>query len=269
MKDAQNAAVCIRLFGNFSVSRGRAVVSDEAWHTEANNMLFKVLASGPGRLFSQDELIEILWPKGDPKRAAASLRRRIAELRRILEPDLKSGRQSHYVQTRRGGYSFNPRSDCWIDVVAFSQHIVKGKAREERGAHGEAQQAYEAALALCTGEYLSEDRYAEWALDRRDAHWRGQHLDLLERLAECCARGGQYRRAIRHCRALLRQHPYHEQAYRQLMLYYHLSGFNAEVEQAYRQCRHALKEVEAEPASETRALLESIRQGGVRGVKQK
>jgi DNA-binding SARP family transcriptional activator len=88
----------IDLLGKFRVWRDDVQIEPEEWRTEKAKALLKILLT-ERRVFTQDELIEYLWPDFDPDKAAVNLRVRISELRHILEPDLERGSQSRYILT--------------------------------------------------------------------------------------------------------------------------------------------------------------------------
>jgi DNA-binding SARP family transcriptional activator len=53
-----------------------------------------------------------------------------------------------------------PGGDLWVDAEAFEAADLSAQRIREPG-------AYEAAIELCAGEHLPEDRYEERAVDRR------------------------------------------------------------------------------------------------------
>lgn len=86
-------ALRISSLGTFEVWQEGQLIQD--WKREKTKALFKILLCEPGRVFSQDELIEYLWPDLDPKSAASNLRSRVGELRHVLEPQLQKGSASN------------------------------------------------------------------------------------------------------------------------------------------------------------------------------
>ncbi len=223
----------IQLFGPCAVWRMGQLIPAGSWAQEKTKSLLKVLASQPGRVFTHDELIEWLWPETDPQKARKTLKSRIAELRRLLEPRLRRGQASRFIATHREGYSFKPEADCLIDLQEFVHGSEMGRAAEDAGRYEQAVAAYEKALRWCEpGELLAEDLYENWAISIRQS-WEQSCLDLLSHLADCHARLGHYRRAVAWSRQIVRKEPYRESAYRQLMLYYYLAGSPGEALRVY------------------------------------
>ncbi|MBI3660427.1 tetratricopeptide repeat protein [Candidatus Acetothermia bacterium] len=261
----------IQLFGNFQIWRDDELIPSEAWETKIAKSILKILLTEPGRVFSQDELLEYLWPDLDPKKASASLRVRLSELRHVLEPDLKrkKGTPSSYILTRPTGYCFNTESEHSLDTQEFSEFADQGKAFEQAEKFEEAIKTYERAAELYQGNFLAEDHYADWALPYTEK-WRQAFLSVLAQLADCHARLGQYQRAIARCRQVQRIEAHREEIYRQLMLYYYLSGNQNEALQTFEQCRKALADsLDVEPSPATQELYQQILRREIPGIDEK
>ncbi len=240
-------------------------LAPEAWKNAKTKALLEILASERGRVFAADELMERLWPGGElsVRSAASNLRSRVAELRRILEPDLSRGERSRYILTRRGGYALSSESDCWIDTEEFSQLEELGRRAYREGDFESAVGAFERAVALYRGEYLAEDRYEEWALQIRE-RWRERFVELLSLLADCLARRGEYARAILSLERALSESPLDERLYRQMMVYAFCGGERARAVRAYERCCRVLeRELGERPSSQTEELYRQIRAEGV------
>lgn len=248
----------VRLLGDFQVRRDGDLVS---WSNARTKALFQILVGERGRYFSKDQLIEWLFPEADPQRAAANLRGRVGELRRLLEPGLKSGSKSLYILTRPEGYCFNPQVDCRIDSEEFSRHLQEGERFFREGSFGEALKAFEKATQIYRGDYLPEAMYEEWALEKR-AHWEEHYLRALERLVEINGRLGRFPEARARCLQILERYRCRESAWQQLMRLHAAMGERAEALRIYERCRETLhSELGVEPDPTTQALYESLRQG--------
>ncbi|MFN4218988.1 MAG: ATP-binding protein [Candidatus Bipolaricaulia bacterium] len=247
------------LFGRFSLERDGQLLGREAWRNAKTQALLKILSSERGRVFSPDELIEYLWPDGELRSAASNLRSRVAELRKILEPQLTHGEQSRYILTQRGGYLLSAESDCWIDAEEFSHCEERGRRAHGAGDFDEAIRAFEGAVALYRGEYLAEDRYEEWALQIRE-RFRERFVEVLSLLADALARRGQYRPALSYLERALTESPLHETLYRQMMIYAFCAGDRGRAYRAYERCRTLLeRELGERPSSQTEEIFRQIR----------
>lgn len=251
----------IRLFGSFEVRRGADPLPPNVWGRRKTQDVLKVLAGERGRVFAQDELIEVLFPDLDPDKARTNLQARVSRLRKVLEPDLGRGSESQFIRQVGEGYCLARDASCWIDVEAFRHQMTSGQERENAERWSEATNHYDQALMLYRGVYLADDRYAEWVLALREQYSQ-LYLETLERLTHCHIRLGQYRRAIKRCRQALEAEPYRESAYRQLILGYAYRGDRQKARQAYEACQVALREhLDAEPAEQIRELIDRIEQG--------
>ncbi len=257
----------IRLFGGFEVWRGEERL-DPLLSRQARTLL-KVLLLAEGRPVLSDQLIEILWPEDpfarDLDQARRSLRARVYELRRVLEPDRSAPYRYRYLQTVSGGYRFALESEEQLDVAAFWAHWKQAQALEEEGRYAEAAREYEAALALYRGDLLPEDRYEEWARAPREELQRA-HLQVLMGAAEAYARQGKYRRALELGEGALRRAgelgEVREDLYRRLMLYHAQLGNVAGGVRLYERCRRELAERWGlEPSAQTQKLYERLRRG--------
>ncbi len=247
----------IRLLGAFEVLRDGVAVPDSAWGRQKTKTLLKILLTDPGRVFTQDQLIEALFEGENPARAVENLYGRVSELRRTLQPELKRGAESSFVRRREQGYVFDP-THVEVDTLAFQRELRQAEAHAEANDIPAAAERFEAALALYRGDLLPEDRYEAWAEDTR-AQLRERYLEALVRLAGCYEALGRLRQAISCCQRVLHVEPYRESVVRQLMKYQAATGQRAQALSTYNEGVRALQEhLDVEPAAETRSLYERI-----------
>ncbi len=264
MERTSEKGLKVRLFGRFEVWLDKKLIPPTAWPQRKTQTLLKVLLTERGRVFTQDQLIEYLFPELDPQMARKSLYGRISELRHLLEPKLKRGRDSQYIlRVEGGGYCFSKEVPCWLDTEEFEKHCELAHKLAETHQWLQAIKRYQRAMDLYRGPYLAENLYEEWSLAPRE-HWREIHLRALGQQAECHARLAQYEQAIELCRRVIEVEPYRESAYRAKMLYHYYAGEQLEAKQTYQACVKVLKEeLEVEPSHETQELYELILQGQV------
>ncbi len=247
----------VRLLGAFEVLRDGVLIPDEAWGRKKAKTLLKVLLTEPGRIFTQDQLIEALFEGESPKRGLENLYSRVSELRRALEPGLERGTDSSFIRRRGQGYLFDP-THAEVDTLAFQKALRRAESLAEAKDLRAAAEVFEAGVALYRGELLVEDRYEAWAEGSR-SQLRDQYLEALSRLAECYEALGRLRQAISCCQRVLQLEPYREGMVRQVMEYLYRAGWRAQALDAYSEGVRALREhLDVEPAAETRALYEQI-----------
>ncbi len=259
MTDLHGAALKIRLFGRFEVWRESVVLQAQMWPQKQTQALLKILVSERGRVFNQDQLIDAIFSHLDVNKAGQSLRARLSELRRLLEPKLSGGRKSQYIlSTGAQGYCFCPTVSCWVDAEIFQKTIQSAQELEREKEWSQAAQVYQEALLLYQGDFLSDDLYEEWTLTLREK-WRQIYQSALVRLADCHAHLGQYDIAIEKCLEVLQRAPTQEPVYRQAMLYHYLMGDKSAAVRTYHSFIQILKEeMQLEPSAETRALYQQI-----------
>ena len=248
----------VRMLGTFEVLVGGRSIPDSAWPRRKTSELLKVLLIRPGERLTIDQLIEALWPEASPASATRNVQARVSELRRVLEPDLRKGSDSKYVKHVGEGYALALGDDLWLDTGVFRSQLAEAHDLADRGERIKAIEAFEEAIALYRGDFLAEDRYAEWAEATRQA-LRELYLEGLSGLADCYAELGRLRQAISCCQRILGAEPYRESVIRQLMLYEDSSGHRSNALLTYEEGEKALREhLDVEPESATKALYDSL-----------
>jgi predicted ATPase/DNA-binding SARP family transcriptional activator len=252
----------IKLFGNFEAWLNDEVIPAKSWPQRKTQMLLKILLSQRGQVFTQDQLIDMLFADQALDSAKRNLTKRLSELRNILEPDRGRGVASQFITRIGEGYCLDADAPCWVDVEAFETALDAARRHEDDGDWTQALAAYRQADDLYRGELLSEDRYEEWTIQLRD-HWHERHLSGLEQLAECHARRGKFNLAIEQAERALQLDGNRERPYRQLMIYYWREGEQSKVHQTYQKCVEVFEELGVDASSETHTLYQNIQDGNV------
>jgi predicted ATPase/DNA-binding SARP family transcriptional activator len=241
----EDTFVQICLLGGFAVVARGGPVPDEEWRLRRARTLVKLLALAPERRMHREQLVEVLWPDGDP--AGNSLHQVLYTARRALgagegEPVRLALRDD--VVTLAG-------DGIWVDVDAFEERAAA--ARLSPTVH-----AYRAALDVYGGELLPEDRYEDWVAPRRQS-LREAHIGLLMELAELYAEQGETAAAAEALQRAVVEDPLHEAAHRRLMRLFADDGRRQQALAQYQQLRDALRhELEADPDPQTSALYREI-----------
>src|SRR5919197_1375223 len=186
------AGLGIQLLGAFGVRVSGSPVPDGAWRLRRAKSLVKLLALAPERRMHREQVVELLWPGGDP--AGNGLHQVLYTARRAL------GAGDHLVL--RDDVVALVGDDVWIDVQAFE--LATAAARD-----GRTIDAYRAALALYAGELLPEDRYEDWTAARRES-LRETYLALFVELGELQVAAGDAAGAIATLHRAVVEDPRHE-----------------------------------------------------------
>ena len=226
-------ALAIRLLGVFQVAvRGQAV-KDAQWTRPQARTLLKLLALEPTQQMHRQRLIELMWPTVDPESGAANLHKIIHMARRALEPKLRSGADSQFIVTSHQHVQLCAPGELWIDANVFERLAARAR-------HSHSVADYEEALALYRGDLLAEDAYADWCAQKRE-QLRGVRDELLLGLGRACATRGHYERAIRQFDALLANAPANEEAHRELMHLYAITGRRSAALRQFARCSEAVR----------------------------
>ncbi|MGD8402467.1 MAG: BTAD domain-containing putative transcriptional regulator [Anaerolineales bacterium] len=114
--------------------------------------------------------------------------------------------------------------------------------------------------ALCYQGELLSDFYDDWILPLR-AHYQTLYLDVLMRGVETARAQSEYQLAIEYARKILENDIANERAHQHLMFCHITLGDRNKALGQYETCQNALQdELGVEPARETRALYEWIKQ---------
>jgi DNA-binding SARP family transcriptional activator len=245
------AALAVRLLGEFRVDVRGQVVTDAQWTRPQARMLLKLLALEPTHQIHRQRLIEVMWPSIDPAAGAANLHKIIHMARRALEPTLRSGADSRFIITSRQHVQLQAAGGLWIDAEAFE--LLASRAR----ASGIAAE-YEDALTLYRGVLLAEDPYADWCAPKRE-QLHALRDDLLLGLGRTCSAHGLYPRAIQQFENVLATAPANEDAHRELMRLYALSGRRSDALRQFARCSAAVRaELDADVEDATLQLYRQI-----------
>jgi WD40 repeat protein/DNA-binding SARP family transcriptional activator len=247
-QEADMAHLSLSLLGTFqAMLDGRPVTGFESNKVRA---LLAYLAAEADRPHSRQTLAGLLWPDYPDRSALNNLRSALANLRQAI-----GDRQAEppFLIITRDTLQFNLASDVALDVSAL------------QGLSGLKIDQLERVIDAGRGSFLEgfslgdSPPFEEWVLFRREQINR-QTLEALQRLAVHFEEAGDYHRASLYARRRLELEPWGEETHRQLMRALALSGQRSAALAQYEACCQLLKqELDVEPARETTALYESLR----------
>lgn len=247
----------IQTFGQFRLWRdGQAIAGWERPQAETVVKLLLVRRAAGGRAVAADELITRLWPDSDEEAGRKKLLPLISNARRTLEPDIEP-RDSNFILRSAGGYFFDLTSANW-DLARFRMHLQVGRRLVQEERWDEAVAELTQGRALYLGDFLAEDRYADWAAGiRREI--AAEFRDLLILLADAFSALNRYAEAVEVCQAALRKDPLLESVYRRLMRLHYCNGDKGQALKVYRDCIKLFEELFGEsPTAATRHLYQAI-----------
>ncbi|MEZ4731002.1 MAG: BTAD domain-containing putative transcriptional regulator [Caldilineaceae bacterium] len=237
----------LTLFGSPEVRfNGQTVTGFRS--SKAQALLYYLAVTG--RPHTRPTLAGLFW--GDQPEAAArtSLSKCLSNLRDLVGDAVLVDRQT---------VAFNRHQPYHLDTEGF----LAGMGQPPTPA---TLSTWQAALGLYRGDFLEgfyvreAPDFEQWVLVQR-AHYREAVLHGLHTLANYYEQQGDLPQAITHTRRLLTLEPWREEAHRQLMTRLARSGQRAAALAQFETCRRVLEEeLAVEPAAETVALVEAIRE---------
>jgi len=222
------AMVRVRLFGSFGLEVGGRCLGTRDLGGVKPKQLLELLVVRRGRGVSKDELTELLWSDSPPRNAVATLESYASVVRSRL------GDARGLVITETGGYRFDP-GGASVDVDEFDA-LVRDAAASSAV---ERRERLEEALALVLGDVLTDEPYADWALDIRGVYAE-RRVQAVCDLADACLALEDWAAARANAERALLLDPVLERAHRVAMLAHYALGDEERSLRAYERCRSAL-----------------------------
>jgi DNA-binding SARP family transcriptional activator len=257
------AALYIQTLGPFRVWRKGQEIERSAWSREKALHLLQLLVCNRARAVHRDEIIQALWDGSTSSTATTGMRVALSALRSALDPEREPGADSAFVRRDGDAIRLALESGVRVDADEFSRLLKAARALETSNID-EAVARYERALAMYRGEFMADNRYAEWAEAERQER-RREFLVHAERLAVLLLKTEEYERAARWAETMLQQDALWEGAYTLLMEAYWRQGNRALAVRAFNRCQKRLRDaLGVAPSSRTLALLARVSQPDAR-----
>jgi len=212
--DKTDEAPSITTLGRFVVTVGGRTVPGGAWQSRKARALLKLLAARGGRPVTREAVAEALWPGEPYESVSGRLSVLLSRLRAILDPHRRLV-QDHYIAADKVSLALRVER-LRLDVVDLLDSAAEGTRLARAGRWPEADAELRHAEQLYAGEFLEEDRDAEWAVDRREQA-RTAAVGCARTLARGAARHGDDEDAARWLLRLLERDPYDGDAWTALI----------------------------------------------------
>ncbi|HSF41025.1 MAG TPA: AAA family ATPase, partial [Thermoanaerobaculia bacterium] len=236
----------VRLLGGFEVWSGDRQVGASV--SPSAKAFLAYLLGQRRKGFKPEALMRQLWPDAEPDTAFEALSQAISAWLPLLP-------SSFFRPTEIG---INPRAACWIDLEAFEEGISLATEREALDLRhlSDAAQLYRGELL----DGLSAEGcpgFEAWRAAEQ-ARLRGVALEAFRRLVESYGRRGEHRLGLHYARRRVAIDPSSEEAHRDLMRLFALSGQRNRAFAQYDTLLERLHGSGRSPEPETRALYESV-----------
>ena len=191
----------------------------------------------------RDEILEALWPGGDPKRTRHGLYQAVRDARQLLGSALMSERDRYWLD----------RSQVRVDADELEEMLDEAARADTRSRRGQ----LGAALELFRDEPLAGCDFAWCEGDVR--RLRGTYVELLEEVGRATLGAGEARAALHTAERGLAVDTLNESLWRLAMEAESALGLREAVAERYERLRALLDErLGLEPARETRLLHRSL-----------
>lgn len=225
------AVLEICLLGPFQLSINGMEIPLSDWKSAKALMILKFLAANHGRGYiHREELIEFLWPEQDPDKTAARFNMAMSALRKTLEPDLSPKAASAYIDRKKDTYRLFADKRVNIDSEAFSSLLSKGMATGDR--EGNSISCFLDAVDLYRGDFLEQDPYEEWCMEKREAFSK-DYESALRAVIRIFEREKNLDQAVFYAEKLFAKNPLDELAVEKLMVFYAETGRFSRVKHTY------------------------------------
>ena len=219
--------------------------------------LLAILALHANEVVSTDRLIDELWGAEAPQTAAKSLQVHVSQLRKVLEPNRRSGEAGELLCTQSPGYLLRLDPEQ-LDIERFKRLYDEGREAMSKGNPETAAAKIGEALTLWRGAPLADLTYASFA-QSEISRLEEMRLAALEDRIEADLQRGRHTAVIGDLERLIASEPLRERPRRQLMLALYRSGRQAEALEVYRRAHRSLVDgLGIEPGRELKELQAAI-----------
>jgi DNA-binding SARP family transcriptional activator len=196
--------------------------------------LLALLVLHADEVLSVDRLIDELWEDSPPATAVHTVQVFVSRLRASLAS------ASDRLVTRGQAYKLEIEHDA-IDAARCEHLYERGRAALAASAPDRAAGLLGDAVSLWRGPPLCDFTYERFA-QAEIARLEEMRLGLREELIEAELALGEHRRLIGELEAFVREHPFRERPWAQLMLALYRCGRQADALDAFQQLSHKLRE---------------------------
>ncbi|MDW8214300.1 MAG: BTAD domain-containing putative transcriptional regulator [Roseiflexaceae bacterium] len=229
------AGLTVYTFGTLRVYYNDVLV--DQWEGVRSRSLFRFLVAHRHMPISKERLAELFWPDSEPELARRSLHQAVYCLRQTFKRVMGDVPVVLFVNDC---YLLAPDLPLWVDSDAFEEAIATARSALSRGDTERALQAYGRAIDLYQGDYMAEERYEDWAEERRIV-FQSAYLEALHQLARAYQERKDYPTAIMLSQRALAVDSCDEDAHRVLIGCYAAQGLRHLAMRQYQVCVTTLR----------------------------
>ncbi|WP_223700767.1 BTAD domain-containing putative transcriptional regulator [Sutcliffiella deserti] len=245
----------IQTLGAFRVWLGDRELESKDWQRIKAKELLEFFVTKRQKLLVKDEIFAALWPNMPEKSMTRDFKVALNALNNALEPDRKARMEPFFIQRNGSSYGLNPSSGYSIDCMEFETLANIGLEEKEPT---KALALLEKALSLYKGDFLPEQKYADWCLNERE-RLLVYYLRCSEKLAQLLVAKREFDQVILLCEKVIDKDPTWEEAYRLLMFCYYQKNNRPQAMKWYARCTSYLEsELGVEPMTTTKQMYQMV-----------
>jgi len=175
LKTEQNEGLRISLLGGFQLRQGDESFGPERFRLHKACSLVKLLALAPHCRLPRDQLLEWLWPDGEPQASTNSLHQALRSARQVLE----TLEPPCYIHLEDETLTLHSVLELWVDVEAFEAAAVQARQSKDASLF---QAALNRAAVNAAEAVLVGDQYKNDILGAQGVGMKAMLIDRLDQL---------------------------------------------------------------------------------------
>jgi LuxR family maltose regulon positive regulatory protein len=204
IREKNTAKLSIRVLGKFEITCGDKLITLKR---KSSLRLLQYFITNKNSKLMKESFIDEIFPEGSFESINSQFYVALSSLRKSLEPDLKSGRDSLFIKQSGEYYTFC-LDHIYLDIDEFTQLIQK----KEDVSYPEHIQNLKKAELLYRGDYFEEYPYVHF-LELERERFRMLYLNILQELAHCYWQNSDFERGMEYFERMIGKDPYRESIY--------------------------------------------------------
>lgn len=250
---SHTAGLMVYTFGTLRVYCNDVLI--DQWEGVRSRSIFRFLVAHRQMPIAKERLATLFWPDSEPELARRSLHQAVYCLRQTFK---RVTGDIPVVLFVNDCYLLAPDLPLWVDSDAFEEAIATARSAWSRGDVERALQAYGRAIDLYQGDYMVEERYEDWAEERRIV-FQSAYLEALHQLARAYQERQDYPMAIMLGQRALAVDSCDEDAHRTLIGCYAAQGLRHLAIRQYQMCVTTLRsQLGLSPSDDLEAFVRRV-----------
>ncbi|MEG2000269.1 MAG: BTAD domain-containing putative transcriptional regulator [Evtepia sp.] len=205
-KDYDKISADITMFGSFTISTNRAVLTDSANRSQKIWSVLAYLILHRNRAIPISELIDVFWENDGGSNPSGALKTLLYRARAMLEPLFISDNISPIVP-QRGAYRWNEAIVCHVDIDRFE--LLCHEGNDESMPIETRIERYQSAIRLYPNDFLPKLSDQFWVVSLM-AHYHTLYLSSVKNLLSLLEQVGHFNQIVTLCLTACKLEPLDE-----------------------------------------------------------